>query len=85
MTNWRFGFSSFQMHALTLVIVALLAVAHALKPAKVFGTGLSKTGTTTLSEALAAMGYTIVHHDKALAPYMYPPNTVCLLAVGGVL
>ena len=74
------------MHALALVVVAtLIAVAHALKPAKVFGTGLSKTGTTTLSEALAAMGYTIVHHDKALAPYMYPPNTVCLLAMGTVL
>lgn len=31
---------------------------------KILGVGLSKTGTTSLHEALLALGYTAIHHDR---------------------
>ena len=40
--------------------------------AKVFGTGLSKTGTTSLASALTSLGYHNVHNDAhAFLPHMY--------------
>ena len=56
------------MHARSaLAVLAALALctpAAALN--KVFGVGLSKTGTTSLGTALALMGYRNLHHDFTL-------------------
>ena len=60
------------MHALALI--AVLALAHALRPVKVFGVGLSKTGTTALCTALGNLGYRAVHNDQAFAPFLYPSH-----------
>lgn len=49
-------------------VVGLLALAEA-RP-KVFGVGLSRTGTSTLGEALTAMGYNNVHNDRTMIPFL---------------
>eukprot|EP00042_Codosiga_hollandica_P023222 m.90369 g.90369 ORF g.90369 m.90369 type:complete len:461 (+) comp51098_c0_seq2:3-1385(+) len=41
---------------------------------KVFGLGLSKTGTTSLGDALTALGYRNRHYDPTFVPYMLPPG-----------
>ena len=56
-----------------IVILALLShVASARTLPKVFGAGLSGTGTQALAEALKRIGYNrVVHGDHMLAPYMH--------------
>ena len=54
----------------SLVVVVFLASTDAAKPYKVFGAGLSKTGTTSLHSALVELGYTAVHHDRMLVPFL---------------
>mmetsp|Transcript_23317 Transcript_23317/g.47302 ORF Transcript_23317/g.47302 Transcript_23317/m.47302 type:complete len:557 (-) Transcript_23317:49-1719(-) len=41
---------------------------------KIFGLGLSKTGTTSMSVALAKLGYRSIHNDASLTSFMYNPN-----------
>ena len=55
---------------LVLVAVVFLAISSASKPHKVFGAGLSKTGTTSLHSALLELGYNAVHHDRMLVPFL---------------
>ena len=38
---------------------------------KVFGVGLSKTGTTSMAVAMEELGYTTTHTDRALAHFMH--------------
>ena len=42
---------------------------------KVFGLGLSKTGTTSLSKAVEMLGYQSIHTDRSLAPFMHNTST----------
>ena len=37
---------------------------------KVFGVGLSKTGTTSLGNALEMLGYRNIHNDRAFVPFL---------------
>ena len=39
--------------------------------AKIFGIGLSKTGTSSLSEALEILGYSTVHFPRSLSEIAY--------------
>ena len=39
--------------------------------AKIFGIGLSKTGTSSLSEALEILGYSTVHFPSTLSEIAY--------------
>ncbi len=39
------------------------------KLVKVFGVGLSKTGTTALGGALEELGYKNIHSDRGFAPF----------------
>ena len=39
---------------------------------KVFGVGLSKTGTSSLAAALEELGLPTVHNDRAFVPFLHP-------------
>ena len=57
-------------------IALLLAVAMGEKAHKVFGVGLSKTGTTSLGVALESMGYRNIHNDRGCVPFLYEEGAV---------
>ena len=61
-----------------LLLIAILCLTHvhtthgAGNRTKVFGVGLSKTGTSSLHDAVVKLWYRSIHEDKALVPYLYP-------------
>ena len=59
-----------------IIQVALLLLGNSLhadaSQPKVFGIGLSKTGTTSLGLALEALGFNNIHMDRAFVPFLYP-------------
>jgi hypothetical protein len=44
------------------------------QPVKIFGVGLSKTGSTSLGAALTQLGYRNIHTDQAFAPFLSSPG-----------
>ena len=47
-----------------------MSVAAASKP-MIFGVGLSRTGTSSLTAALEAMGIATIHNDRAFTPHLH--------------
>ena len=65
------------MHIWVVVsAVLLLAVVKAEKMHKVFGVGLSKTGTTSLGVALESLGYRNIHNDRGCVPFLFEDGAV---------
>ena len=64
------------MRRLLLVCTAMVVWSDATKSVKVFGTGLSKTGTTSLAGALTELGYDTIHTDIAFIPIMLTHDAV---------
>ena len=64
------------MRSLLLIGAVFTLLSDAAKTVKVFGTGLSKTGTTSLAAALTELGYDTIHTDVAFIPIMLSPRTV---------
>ena len=58
--------------ALLLLSSALGVLCNASPATKVFGVGLSKTGTTSLGQALQMLGLTNLHMDRAFVPFLFP-------------
>ena len=54
-------------------VVATKAPSKPVGP-KVFGVGLSKTGTTSLSRAMSMLGYNSIHNDPTLVHFMHHHN-----------
>ena len=56
------------------LIAALLALVVCLSgaQAKIFGVGLSKTGTTSLGQALGMLGLNNLHMDRGFVPFLFP-------------
>ena len=64
------------MRSLLLIGAVFTLLSDAAKTVKVFGAGLSKTGTTSLAAALTELGYDTIHTDAAYIPIMLSPRTV---------
>ena len=64
------------MRSLLLIGAVFTLLSDAAKTVKVFGAGLSKTGTTSLAAALTELGYDTIHTDVAFIPIMLSPRTV---------
>jgi len=54
------------------VALVAISVAHGSSAPKIFGVGLSKTGSTSLGKALEMLGYKNIHNDRAFVPFLYP-------------
>ena len=57
---------------LTLLALVMSEMTCAVALPKVFGAGLSGTGTQAVAEALRRIGYRkVIHNDHTFAPYMH--------------
>jgi len=60
------------LQAFFLVFCLYLSISSAQKETpKIFGVGLSKTGTSSLGQALELLGLNNIHHDRAFVPFIY--------------
>ena len=58
---------------LTRLVLLLSVISHASALPKVFGVGLCKTGTSSLSSALKVLGWkNTLHQDPLFTPFLYP-------------
>ncbi len=57
-----------------MLVVVLLALGLCVTAtsSKIFGVGLSKTGTTSLGAALEQLGLNNLHMDRAFVPFLFP-------------
>eukprot|EP00042_Codosiga_hollandica_P016445 m.42035 g.42035 ORF g.42035 m.42035 type:complete len:452 (-) comp46326_c0_seq1:39-1394(-) len=55
---------------LSLCVLAAVCCACGAHGEKVFGVGLSKTGTTSIAAAVKLLGYRTVHYDHRFVPFM---------------
>ena len=68
--------------AAALLVACVALAAHAAKDYKIFGVGLSRTGTLSLSTALAELlGMPIGHYLAAFVPFMLDEGRVCVRCI----
>ena len=69
------------MQLLLLLSLACLAAPHTPRDTgdvKIFCVGLTRTGSSSLAEALAQLGYTTLAHDRAFTPCLFPDRDVAI-------